>query len=79
MNPKRLIWLFLLPSGIVIGCVVFYPFLYNFYISTTNMSLYHIRDYTFHGFKNYREIFSEPDLYYYLFNSTRHSSLIPDG
>ena len=66
MNPKRLIWLFLLPSGIVIGCVVFYPFLYNFYISTTNMSLYHIRDYTFQGFANYREIFTEPDLYYYL-------------
>ncbi len=66
MNPKRLIYVFLLPSAVVIGCVVFYPFLYNFYISTTNMSLYHIRDYTFQGFSNYREIFTEPDLYYYL-------------
>jgi arabinogalactan oligomer/maltooligosaccharide transport system permease protein len=61
-----IIWLFLLPSAVVIGCVVFYPFLYNFYISTTNMSLYHIRDYTSKGLANYKEIFTEPDLYYYL-------------
>lgn len=66
MNPKRLLYFLLLPSAVVIVCVVFYPFLYNFYISTTNMSLYHIRDYTFQGFSNYREIFTEPDLYYYL-------------
>ncbi len=66
MDPKRLLYFLLLPSAVVIGCVVFYPFLYNFYISTTNMSLYHIRDYTFQGFSNYREIFTEPDLYYYL-------------
>ncbi len=62
MNRKTLIWLFLLPSAVVIGCVVFYPFLYNFYISTTNMSLRHIRDYSFKGLENYKQIFSEPDL-----------------
>ncbi|MFH1755386.1 MAG: sugar ABC transporter permease [Candidatus Latescibacterota bacterium] len=66
MSSRHLIWILLLPSAAVIGCVVFYPFLYNFYISTTNMSLYHIRDYTFQGLANYKEIFSEPDLYYYL-------------
>jgi len=65
MNSKRLIVFFLLPSAIVIACVVFYPFLYNFYISMTNMSLYHIRDYTFKGLANYKKIFTEPDLYYY--------------
>jgi len=65
MTSKRLIWFFLFPSALVLLCVVFYPFLYNFYISTTNMSLYHIRDYTFKGFANYREIFGEPDLYYF--------------
>ena len=65
MNSRSLIWLFLLPSAVVIGCVVFYPFLYNFYISTTNMSLYHIRDFTFKGLSNYKEIFTEPDLRYY--------------
>ena len=65
MNARTLLWLFLLPSAVVIGCVVFYPFLYNFYISTTNMSLYHIRDYTFKGLANFKEIFTESDLYYY--------------
>jgi arabinogalactan oligomer/maltooligosaccharide transport system permease protein len=69
MNTRGLLWLFLLPSAVVIGCVVFYPFLYNFYISTTNMSLYHIRDYTFKGLANYKEIFGEPDLYYYFFKT----------
>ncbi len=69
MNTRNIIWLFLLPSAVVIGCVVFYPFLYNFYISTTNMSLYHIRDYEFQGLENYKEIFSEPDLYYYFFKT----------
>jgi len=69
MNSKKLIIFFLLPSAIVIACVVFYPFLYNFYISMTNMSLYHIRDYTFKGFANYKKIFTEPDLYYYFFKT----------
>ncbi len=63
MNARKLIWLFLLPSAAVIGCVVFYPFLYNLYISTTNMGLYHIRDYEFQGFANYVKIFTESDLY----------------
>jgi arabinogalactan oligomer/maltooligosaccharide transport system permease protein len=57
--------LFLVPSAAVLGCVVFYPFLYNFYISTTNMSLYHMKDYSFQGLENYEKIFSERDLYYY--------------
>jgi len=65
MRARGLLWLCLLPSAAVLTCVVFYPFLYNFYISTTNMSLYHIRDYSFQGLDNYREIFTEPALLYY--------------
>lgn len=65
MNTRSLAWIFLLPSAAVLGCVVFYPFLYNFYISTTNMSLYHMHDYSFQGLDNYQKIFSEKDLYYY--------------
>ncbi|MBD3178957.1 MAG: ABC transporter permease subunit [Candidatus Latescibacteria bacterium] len=69
MKSRKLIWLFLLPAGTVIACVVVYPFIYNFYISATNMSLYHIRDYTFQGFANYGELLTEPDLYYYFFKT----------
>lgn len=61
-----IIWLFLLPSVVVIGCVVFFPFAYNFYISVTNMNLYTIRNPSLEGFDNYKEIFAEPELYYYL-------------
>jgi arabinogalactan oligomer/maltooligosaccharide transport system permease protein len=61
-----IIFFFLLPSVVVIGCVVLFPFLYNFYISVTNMNLYTIRNPSIEGFDHYKEIFSEPDLYYYL-------------
>jgi arabinogalactan oligomer/maltooligosaccharide transport system permease protein len=67
MSSRRLIiFFFLLPSVVVIGCVVLFPFLYNFYISITDMNLYTIRDPSVKGFGHYKEIFSEPDLYYYL-------------
>ena len=36
------------------------PMVYNIYISTTNMSLYHYFDYEFVGLENYRLIFTSP-------------------
>ncbi len=36
------------------------PILYNFYISTTNMSLYHYNDYDFVGLSNYVTLFTSP-------------------
>ncbi len=63
--PRTLIWFFLLPSAVVLLLVVFYPFVYNLYISMTNMGLYTIRDYSVKGFQNYRDIFLEKDLWYY--------------
>ena len=62
---RTLIWLFLLPAAVVLLLVVFYPFVYNLYISTTNMGLYTIRDYSVKGLSNYRDIFLEKDLWYY--------------
>jgi arabinogalactan oligomer/maltooligosaccharide transport system permease protein len=61
-----IIFFFLLPSFVVLACVVLFPFLYNFYISVTNMNLYTIRNPEVQGFGHYAEIFKEPDLYYYL-------------
>lgn len=54
---------FLLPTALVIGLVVLYPFIYNLWISLSNMGLYHINDPQFVGIANYRDIFRESELY----------------
>jgi arabinogalactan oligomer/maltooligosaccharide transport system permease protein len=59
--------LFLLPSAAVLLLIVGWPFLYNLWISMTNLGLYTIRDGpSFVGLKQYQRIFLEPDLYTYL-------------
>lgn len=42
--------------------VVLYPFIYNFVIAFSNMSLYHLRDPAFVGLQHFRTIFSEPEI-----------------
>ncbi|MEZ4647696.1 MAG: sugar ABC transporter permease [Candidatus Eisenbacteria bacterium] len=59
----RLPYGFLLPTALVIGVVVLYPFLYNLYISITNMGLYHATDFSVIGLGNYQNIFKESELY----------------
>jgi arabinogalactan oligomer/maltooligosaccharide transport system permease protein len=53
----------LAPTAAVILLVILYPFLYNFWLSFSNMSLYHIRDARLVGWDNYRTILSDPTLY----------------
>ncbi|MFH1144325.1 MAG: sugar ABC transporter permease [Candidatus Eisenbacteria bacterium] len=60
---QRLPYVLLLPTAVVIAAVVVYPFLYNFWLSLSNMSLYHVHDARLVGLENYRGIFSEPQLY----------------
>jgi arabinogalactan oligomer/maltooligosaccharide transport system permease protein len=45
------------------GLVVLYPFVYNLWVSFTDMNLYHLRDPSFAGLTHYRAIFAEPELY----------------
>ena len=59
----RLPYGFLLPTAMVIGFVVLYPFCYNLWISLSNMGLYHINDPQLIGLANYRDIFRESELY----------------
>ncbi|MCK4415067.1 MAG: sugar ABC transporter permease [Candidatus Eisenbacteria sp.] len=59
----RLPYALLLPTALVIAAVILYPFLYNFWISLSNMSLYHVRDAHLIGFDNYGKIFLESELY----------------
>jgi arabinogalactan oligomer/maltooligosaccharide transport system permease protein len=53
----------LLPTALVITAVVLYPFLYNFWLSFSNMSLYHVHDARLVGADNYANILREPELY----------------
>jgi arabinogalactan oligomer/maltooligosaccharide transport system permease protein len=53
-------FLFLAPASAVLLLVVLYPFLYNVVIAFSNMSLYHLRDWSFIGLEHFRTIFSEP-------------------
>ena len=41
------------PSLVLIGLMVVFPILYTFYISLTNMNVYHWFDFTLVGLDNY--------------------------
>ncbi len=67
MSRRTALLLFLGPSALVLGLIVLWPFVYNFWISLTNLGLYTIRDGAhFIGLAQYRRIFLEPELYTYL-------------
>lgn len=52
-NSKPLIYL--LPSAVVISLIVIFPILYTFYISLTNMNIYHWFDPQIIGLQNYKK------------------------
>jgi arabinogalactan oligomer / maltooligosaccharide transport system permease protein len=56
---------FALPSLAVMMAVVLYPFLYNVYLSVTDMGLYTWRDPSIQSpiWKNYTEVLANPELY----------------
>jgi ABC-type sugar transport system permease subunit len=67
MSRRSLTLWFLLPSALVLGLIIAWPFVYNLWISMTNLGLYTIRDgASFIGLKQYQRVFAEPDLYLYL-------------
>ena len=45
--------MFIAPALILVGLIVLFPILYTFYISFTNMNIYHWYDFNFIGFANY--------------------------
>ncbi len=65
MNRRNipLAYALVLPSLLVMLAVVAYPFLYNFRIAFSNMSLRHFRNPEFIGLGNFVELFSTPTLY----------------
>lgn len=52
-----------LPALVLMIAVILYPFLYNFALSFSNMSLAHINDWTLVGFIQYVKVFKEPQFY----------------
>lgn len=56
-------YLLMLPAALVMGAVVLFPLLYNFYLAFRNMSLYHFTDHTWVGLQQFRLLFAEPVFY----------------
>jgi arabinogalactan oligomer / maltooligosaccharide transport system permease protein len=61
---NRLAYLFVLPSIICIFAVVVFPFFYNIVLSLSNMSLANFRDWQIVGLQNYREVLTDPKIWY---------------
>jgi arabinogalactan oligomer/maltooligosaccharide transport system permease protein len=69
---KPFIAFLVIPSFVILGAVVFYPFVYNVILSFGNMNLTRIRDWHFVGFAQYVKIFTEPTQpdFYAIFGKT---------
>ncbi|KAA0221973.1 sugar ABC transporter permease [bacterium] len=62
-RENKLAYFYVLPSFLVLGFVVLYPFIYNLVISFSNMSLTNFLDWKFVGFEQYVKVFAEPQFY----------------
>jgi len=64
MNSERnfALWM-VMPAAIVVGLVVVWPFIYNVFLSFSNMSLLHIHDWNFIGPRQYEKVFSDTAFY----------------
>lgn len=69
LHENKLAYIYIIPSFLVLGFVVIYPFVYNLVISFSNMSLGHFRDWTLIGFGQYLRVFREK-IFYLLFFKT---------
>jgi len=63
VERRSLPYLFVAPAFAVMLLVVLYPFVYNVWVSMTNMSLYHLRDPSFLGLEHYRNILSQSEVW----------------
>ena len=68
-SDRRFAYMMLLPAALVVLAVVLYPFIYNFIISLSNMSMRHFSDWKIIGFGQYAKVFGEK-LFYSVFAKT---------
>ena len=57
IQNNRLAYLYIMPTIIVLGMVVLYPFLYNIVLSFSNMNLSHFNNWKITGFGNFISVF----------------------
>lgn len=53
MHEKIRPFIYIVPAWLVIGLIVFFPIIYTFVISFTNMNIWHWKEYSFNGLTNY--------------------------
>ena len=64
MNRDRNFALWMVaPAAIVVALVVVWPFIYNIFLSFSNMSLLHIHDWELIGPRQYEKVFSDTSFY----------------
>lgn len=61
--PRSFPYLLLMPAFLVMAAIVFYPLIYNFYLSFRNMSLYRYADNQFVGLQQFQQVLSDPIFY----------------
>ncbi len=59
LKTKAFVYFLVAPAFLVLIGVVIYPFIFNIVISLSNMSLTHIKDWHFVGFRQYVKVFTE--------------------
>ncbi len=68
-RQNKIAYFYILPSFLIMGFVVIYPFIYNVVLSFSNMNLTHFRDWDFVWFDQYIAVFSEPRFYIVLWKT----------
>jgi len=61
--------LYTAPAFVIMGMVVVYPFVYNIFVSFSNMSLSHFRDWQLTGIGNYLLVLTDHTFWYFLFKT----------
>jgi arabinogalactan oligomer/maltooligosaccharide transport system permease protein len=71
-RSKRFIAFLVIPSFVLLGAVVFYPFVYNLLLAFGNMNLTKMSDWELIGFRQFIKIFTEPSQpdFYAVFGKT---------
>ncbi|MCS6838513.1 MAG: extracellular solute-binding protein [Bdellovibrionaceae bacterium] len=66
LKTNLFVWIMLLPALLVSFLTIFYPFIYNFIISFSNLNLVHFNDWKIIGIRHYLDVLTHKQLYWVL-------------